>query len=197
MALGFAVIALELRLIVRFGMTDQERYAGEKEETKTMYRDVEQWSNIRRQILQKGVSIHQVSRDTGIDRKTVRKMLAHPLPKPYGPRSRSYPKLGPHTASIQRMLRENATLPPTARHSVRTIYERIREEEGFRGSYGSVKDYARPRTADNCCIWDTLMICWCHWRRDVRSTSCSCCPVPIHRSYPPIAQSSSSVTLDG
>ena len=52
MALGFAVIALELRLIVRFGMTDQERYAGEKEETKTMYRDVEQWSNIRRQILQ-------------------------------------------------------------------------------------------------------------------------------------------------
>ena len=119
-----------------------------------MYRDVEQWSNIRHQILQKGVSIHQVSRDTGIDRKTVRKMLAHPLPKPHGLRSRSYPKLGPHTASIQRMLRENATLPPTARHSVKTIYERIREEEGFRGSYGSVKDYARPRTADNCCIWE-------------------------------------------
>ena len=120
----------------------------------TMLPDVEQWSNIRHQILQKGVSIHQVSRDTGIDRKTVRKMLAHPLPKPHGPRSRSYPKLGPHTASIQRMLRENATLPPTARHSVKTIYERIREEEGFRGSYGSVKDYARPRTADNCCIWE-------------------------------------------
>jgi hypothetical protein len=119
-----------------------------------MYRDVEQWSKIRRQILQKGVSIHHVSRETGIDRKTVRKMLAHPMPKPYGPRSRSYPKLGPHTASIRRMLRENATLPPTARHSVKSIYERIRDEDGFLGGYDSVKDYARPRTTDDACIWE-------------------------------------------
>ena len=82
-------------------------------------------------------------------------MLAHPyLAKAVWAEKPKGLKLGPHTASIQRMLRENATLPPTARHSVRTIYERIREEEGFRGSYGSVKDYARPRTADNCCIWD-------------------------------------------
>ena len=105
-------------------------------------------------ILQKGASIHHVSRETGIDRKTVRKMLAHPLPKPYGPRSRSYPKLGPHTATIRRMLRENATLPPTARHSVKAIYEPLWDEEDFLGSYGSVKDYARPRTTENACIWE-------------------------------------------
>ena len=54
----------------------------------------------------------QVVRETGISRKTVGKMLDHPHPQPYGPRTRRYPKLGPHTASIQRMLRENATLPP-------------------------------------------------------------------------------------
>ena len=50
-----------------------------------------------------------------------------------GPRSRRYPKLGPHTASVRRMLQENVTLPPSARLSIKAIYERIRDEEGFRG----------------------------------------------------------------
>jgi hypothetical protein len=119
-----------------------------------MYRDVAQWSGIRRRILREGVSIRQVVRETGISCETVRKMLKHPLPKPYGPRNRRYTRLGPHTASVQRMLRENATLPPSARLSVKAIYQRIRDEEGFSGSYGSVKDYARPITRDNGCIWE-------------------------------------------
>src|SRR5829696_5488593 len=118
-----------------------------------MYRDLVQWSGIRRRILREGVSISQVVRETGISRKSVRKMLKHPLPKPYGPRNRRYPKLGPHTASVQRILRENATLPPSARLSIKAIYERIRDEEGFSGSYGSVKDYARPITHDNHSMW--------------------------------------------
>jgi transposase len=119
-----------------------------------MYRDVEQWLNIRHRILRNGISIRQVVRETGIDQKTVRKMLDQPLPKPYGPRTRRYPKLGPYTTSIQRMLRENASLPPAARLSVKAIYERIRDEEGFRGSYSSVKDYARPIATDDGCIWE-------------------------------------------
>jgi transposase len=119
-----------------------------------MYRDAGQWSDIRNRILRKGASIRQVVRETRISRKTVRKMLDHPLPQPYGPRGRRYPKLGPHTASVQRMLRENATLPPSARLSVKVIHERIRDEEGFRGSYGSVKDFARPMAVDNGCIWE-------------------------------------------
>ena len=104
--------------------------------------------------MQKGASIRQVARETGIHRNTVRKMLDHPLPRPYGPRSRRFPKLGPHTASIQRMLRENSTLPPPARLSLKAIHERIRDAEGFRGSYGSVKDYARPIAAGSGCVWE-------------------------------------------
>jgi transposase len=114
-----------------------------------MYRDVTQWLSIRNQILRKSVSIRQIVRETGISRDTVRKMLDHPLPQPYGPRSHRYPKLGPHTASVRRMLQENSTLPPSARLSIKSIYERIRDKEGFRGSYGSVKDYARPIAPDN------------------------------------------------
>jgi transposase/DNA-binding MarR family transcriptional regulator len=52
------------------------------------------------------------------------------------------------------MLQENVSLPRTARLSVKAIYERIRDEEGFRGSYTSVTDYARPIAANDDCIWE-------------------------------------------
>jgi transposase len=119
-----------------------------------MYRDVAQWLTIRHRVLVGGIPQRQIARETGISPKTIRKMLAHPHPQPYGPRSRRYPKLGPHTASIRRMLQENATLPPPARLSVQAIYERIRDQESFSGSYGAVKDYVRPIPRDQVCIWE-------------------------------------------
>ena len=129
-----------------------------------MYRDVVQWSKIRHRILVQGRSIRRVASEKGIDPRTIRKMLDHALPQPYGPRSHRYPKLGPHTASIRRLLRENAALPPEARLSVKDIYERVRDEEGFRGGYSTVSDYVRPiATAsdyvrpverDEDCIWE-------------------------------------------
>jgi transposase len=119
-----------------------------------MYRDVAQWSRIRNRVLRKGVSIRQVVRETGISRKTVRKMLDYPLPQPYRPRKPTYPKLGPHTASVRRMLYENATLPKASRLSVKAIYERIRDEEAYCGSYGAVKDFVRPIAPDRDCIWE-------------------------------------------
>src|SRR3981189_2859419 len=124
-----------------------------------MYRDLAQWSGIRDQILRKGVSIRQVVRKTDISYTTVRKMLDYPLPQPYPPRSRRYPKLGPHTGSVPRMPREKPTLPPSPppdRLSIKAIYERIRDTEGFRGSYGSVKDYARTIAPGKACIWEYI-----------------------------------------
>jgi transposase len=34
------------------------------------------------------------------------------------------------------------------------MYERIRDQEGFRGSYGAVKDYVRPIPRDDGCTWE-------------------------------------------
>jgi transposase len=119
-----------------------------------MYRDMAQWTSIRNQVPRKGISIRRVVRETGISRETVRKMLDHPLPQPYGPRSRRYPKLGPHTASVRRMLQENITLPPSVRLSIKAIYERICNEEGFGGGYSTVKDYVRPIAPNSGCIWE-------------------------------------------
>jgi transposase len=115
-----------------------------------MYRDAVQWSGIRNRIIEQGAPIRQVVRESGVSRSTVRKMLKHPLPGPYAGAGRRRPKLGPHTASIGRLLHENACIPPSARLSVRAIYERIRDEEGFSGTYRTVLSYARslpPTTA--------------------------------------------------
>jgi transposase-like protein len=118
-----------------------------------MYRDVGQWLDIRHQILVQGVSIRRIASETGIDPSTVRKMRDQPLPLPYGPRDHRHPKLGRHTATVRRMLKENATLPPSARFSIKAIYEHIREE-GFRGGYSTVKDYVRPTSDDGDRIWE-------------------------------------------
>jgi transposase len=119
-----------------------------------MYRDVAQWTSIRKRILQKNVSIRRVVRETGISRGTIRKMLNYPVPKPFGPRGQRLPKLGPHTASVRLMLNENASLPLPARLSVKAIYRRLRDEEGFRGGYSTVRDFARPIAPDRDCIWE-------------------------------------------
>jgi transposase/transposase-like protein len=119
-----------------------------------VYRDVGQWLDIRHRILMQGISVRRVARETGIDPKTVRKMRDQPLPQPYKPRRHNHPKLGPHTASVRRMLNENATLPPSARLSFKAIHEHIRHEEGFRGGYSTVRDYARPIAPDGGRVWE-------------------------------------------
>lgn len=122
-----------------------------------MYRDTAQWSEIRDRVLRKGVSIRQITRETGINRVTVRKMLNHSLPLPPRPRKRTHRKLGPHTSSIQRLLKENATLPPSARLSVKAMYEHIRDIEEFDGGYSTVKDCVQkiaPKKVDEVCIWE-------------------------------------------
>jgi hypothetical protein len=48
-----------------------------------MYRDRVQWTKIRRRILEDQIPIRQVVRETGISRKTIRKMLVYRWPKPY------------------------------------------------------------------------------------------------------------------
>src|ERR1035441_6567194 len=121
-----------------------------------MYRDVVQWTKIRNRIQVDGISRRQVARETGISPRTISKILAHTHPQRLAPKRRNFRKLEPHTASIQRMLKENATLPPRAKLSVSTIYKRIRDDEGFSGGYNAVADYARKMSHDDDCIWENI-----------------------------------------
>ena len=82
-------------------------------------------------------------------------------------------------------------MPPSARLSIKAIYNRIRNEEGFRGNYGSVKDYARLIASDKNCIWEYA------YDLRARSTSYSCYPVSTHRSFREAVRSAFSATPVG
>jgi hypothetical protein len=104
-----------------------------------MYRDPIQRAEIRKRIINKCASIRRTSRETGISRQTIRKIVKHPTP----PKAmlREYHRLGPHTATIRRLLEEDVTLTPSSRLSVKAIHQYLRSSEGFTGSYSAVRDY--------------------------------------------------------
>ena len=53
------------------------------------------------------------------------------------------PKLEPFTSVIDRILEDDLRRPRKQRHTVKRIFERLRDEYGFDGQYTIVKDYVR------------------------------------------------------
>lgn len=119
-----------------------------------MYCDVRQWRHIRRRILEKGTPKKRVSSETGISRRTINKMLTHEHPPGYGPRRRRYPKLGPYIHTIDQLLHDNGSFPPAANMTIRDIVQHLRREEGFAGSYDSVRNYIRHQARDDESAWE-------------------------------------------
>jgi hypothetical protein len=119
-----------------------------------MYCDVGQWRHIRRRILEKGTPKKQVARETGVSRRTINKMLTHEHPPGYGPRPLRYPKLEPYIQTIDRLLHDTISFPPGANLTIRDIVEHLRRDEGFAGSYDSVRNYIRQRARDDESAWD-------------------------------------------
>jgi hypothetical protein len=110
-----------------------------------MYREVAQWRQIRRRILEKGTPKKQVARETGISRRTINKMLLHENPPGYSRRPPRYPKLGPYISTIDGLMQESMSSTSAADLTIRDIVERLRREHGFAGSYDSVRNYVRHR----------------------------------------------------
>src|SRR3982074_1868657 len=127
-----------------------------------MYRDTRQWREIRRRILEKGAAKKRVSAETGISRKTINKMLAHEQPPGYRRRRRRYPKLAPHIPTIDRLLRDSESFPFAVRLTIRDIVHHLSREEGFDGSYDTVRNYIRRRERDEESPWTLaydLIVC--------------------------------------
>jgi hypothetical protein len=93
-----------------------------------MYRDVGQWRDIRRRILEKGIPKKRISAETGISRKTINKMLAHEHPPGYRPRRRRYPKLAPYINTIDRLLHDNNSFPLAVNMTIKNIVQHLRRE---------------------------------------------------------------------
>src|SRR5450631_3346079 len=119
-----------------------------------MYWDIRQWREIRRRILKQGAPKRRVSAETGISRKTINKMLTHEQPPGYRPRRSRYPKLAPHIHTIDRILHDNDSFPTAASMTVQDIVQHLRREEGFSGSYDSVRNYIHHRAHDDESAWE-------------------------------------------
>ena len=109
---------------------------------------VELYGRVRHACQIEGLSQREAARRFGLHRTTVRKMLAFSVPPGYRrTKPPARPKLDPFTSIIDRILEADRSAPPKQRHTAKRIYERLRAEHGFKGSYTTVKDYVRERRA--------------------------------------------------
>ncbi len=105
---------------------------------------VELYGRVRRAVFVEGISRREAARRFGLARETVRKMLSYAAPPGYRrEKPIRRPKLDPYTGVIDQILLSDEALPKKQRHTAQRIYERLRDEHGFRGGYTIVKDYVR------------------------------------------------------
>jgi transposase len=105
-----------------------------------VFTDMQDWTDIRRQVLIEGASKRSVCRQYRIAPKTLQKILAHSEPPGYRqtvPRRKT--KLGPYLPFIEEILCGDRNAPPKQRHTAKRIFERLRDEHGYGGGITQVR----------------------------------------------------------
>lgn len=101
---------------------------------------MQQWADIRRRVLQEGVSKRQILRETGLHWITLEKILANSQPPGYRMKElRQKGKLGPYVNFIRQILAQDKQVPKKQRHTAKRIFERL-QGEGYTGGYTVVKE---------------------------------------------------------
>ena len=89
-----------------------------------------------------GMTIRQIARSFHVSRRKVRDALASPEPTPYTrTKPPPAPVLGPFTAIIDQVLRDDRDAPPKQRHIAAQLFRRLQDEHGYPGSYPTVRRY--------------------------------------------------------
>lgn len=93
-----------------------------------------------------GQSVRQIARELGHSRKAVKKALQEgPSPGYHRQAPAPCPKLGPFLAVIEEILAGDAKAPPKQRHTAMRIFQRLREEQRYAGSYDPVRRYVQKQ----------------------------------------------------
>jgi len=105
---------------------------------------MELWSEIRRRVLTGEMSKREACRVYEIHWATLKKILSHEEPPGYR-RSRipRRPTVEPVLPIIRQILDDDTKAPRKQRHTAHRIWQRLRDEHGFTGSYTVVKDAVR------------------------------------------------------
>ncbi len=112
-----------------------------------MYRDMDQWIEIRQKVLVERVSKRQILCQTGMHWKTLQKILTHSSPPGYRrTKPIEKPKIAPFLEQIKQILQADREVPRKQRHTAKRIFERLRAE-GFDDGYTIVKDALRKLKA--------------------------------------------------
>ena len=103
---------------------------------------VELYLKIRQACLVDGKSQRQASKEFGINRHTISKMINHPVPPGYQRKVPAIqPVLDPHKDFITSILESDKKVHRKQKHTAKKIYERAQQECGYRGSYTIIRDY--------------------------------------------------------
>jgi transposase len=91
-----------------------------------------------------GKSLREIAHEAGMNFRTVRKYVHmsdfNPLVQP-NVASENYRVLGPYIPSINQWMEQDMREPRKQRHTAKRIFDRLCAEQGFGGSYASVKRY--------------------------------------------------------
>ena len=107
---------------------------------------VDKMESIRRRA-RRGESVAGIARAEGVSEPTVRKYarMADLSPEPPRATEAESPTLAPHEATIDSWLEDDCRNWRKQRHTAVRVYVRLREEEGYEGSYSTVQRYVRRR----------------------------------------------------
>lgn len=87
--------------------------------------------------------IREIARETGHDRRTIRKVLRGEY-SGYKERTvQPYPVIGSYKNIIDKWLEQDKGAPKKQRHTARRIYNRLVSEHGFKGSAPAIRHYVR------------------------------------------------------
>jgi transposase len=105
-------------------------------------KDVYQQEAVRKACLRDGKSQRAVSRETGMARNTISKLLKTPeRPRYHLSRPRVRPVLQDYAPIIEAWLEEDERAPRKQQHTAKRVYDRLVAEHGFPGSERSVRRY--------------------------------------------------------
>jgi len=102
----------------------------------------EQWNAVRERRAA-GETLSAIARELGIDRKTVRRCLAQESWQPYRRKPVMSTLLEPHREWL-------VARAPEVRYSARILWQELRSQYEFKGSYEIVKLAVRPLRAEAC-----------------------------------------------